>query len=580
MSDDTAITIAKDENYVPTGLPGGFFIYRAEGNEEILFADENVIALFGCKTIEEFRDYTNNSFKGMVHPEDYDKIQNEIQSQTMTVEKRHDYVRYRIISKTGEMRYIEDFGHLLHGEHGQSFFYVFIVDIDKNEYLNRSRNSYAETQIFSMNQNNDRLTGLYNMASFYQKVQELIGDPDKRSQAKFTFVHLDIANFKIFNERYGFQRGDDLLCRVAYTIRKIFGDNSIIARFSNDHFVICTVAGNVPDLVTEAHNAILQIIEGTRVEIRAGIYELEDSCTEVGLACDHARLACNTVKHRYDIIYSIYDVTLYERLRKQQYVVDYVDDAVEKEYIKVYYQPVIRVATGEICGYEALARWIDPKFGFLSPADFIETLEKFHLIHKIDSFIVKKVCEDYSNMRDRGEPLVPISINLSRLDFELCNIVEVVENYRRLYNVPREMLDIEITESALNSKSDHLKNECKKFRSSGYQIWIDDFGSGYSSLNTLMEYDFDVLKLDMEFLRTYDKNPRTGNLLNYIVYAAVEMGVKPLTEGVETEEHYEFLKEIGCERAQGYYFGKPMPLEETRKFTRDKGLKWETVTDR
>ncbi|MBQ9383732.1 MAG: GGDEF and EAL domain-containing protein [Ruminiclostridium sp.] len=578
MSDE--IIIKPDENYIPTGLPGGFFIYRADEKEEILFAEENVIRLFGCDSISDLREYTHNSFQGMVHPDDLNKIQNEIKSQTMNADKRHDYVRYRIITKDGRTRYIEDFGHLLHGEHGLSYFYVYIVDIDQNEYLNRSRNSFAETQIFSMNQNTDRLTGLYNMSSFYQKVQELISDESQRSANKFTFVHLDIANFKIFNERYGFQRGDDLLCRIAYTIRSIFGDISIAARFSNDHFVICTVAQNVTDLVEKLHNTILSIIDGTRVEIRAGIYELEDSCKEVGLACDHARLACNTIKHRYDIIYCTYDVKLYEKLRKQQYVVDYVDDAVEKEYIKVFYQPVIRVKTGEICGYEALARWIDPKVGFLSPADFIETLEKFHLIHKIDAFIVKKVCEDYCALRDMGEPLVPVSINLSRLDFELCNIVEIVENYRRLYGVPREMLDIEVTESALNEHSDHLKNECRKFRDLGYQIWIDDFGSGYSSLNTLMEYDFDVLKLDMEFLRTFDHNPKTGNLLNYIVYAAVEMGVQPLTEGVETAEHFDFLKNIGCEKAQGYYFGKPMPMNETRAFTRDKGLVWEPVRDR
>ena len=563
-----------DNNAIPTGLPGGFFIYNAEGGEEILFADENVIRLFGCSDIEELREYTENSFKGMVVPEDLEKIHNEIQAQTITAEKRHDYVRYRIISKDGQTHYIEDFGHLLHGDCGKKYFYVFIVDIDKNEYLNRSRNSFAETQIFSMNQNTDRLTGLLNMSSFYQKVQQMISDPEQRKEKRYTIVHLDIANFKIFNERYGFQRGDDLLCRVAYTVRNVFKD-SVCARFSNDHFVVCTDADNVKELIVEAHNTILNIIDGTHVEIRAGIYELEDSCSEVGLACDHARLACSTVKNRYDMIYSVYDVKLYEKLRLQQYIVDYVDEAVEKEYIKVFYQPVIRVKTGEICGYEALARWNDPKFGMLSPASFIETLEKFHLIHKIDCFIVKKVCEDYCALQAAGEPLVPVSINLSRLDFELCNILDIVENYRRLYGVPREMLDIEVTESALNEKSDHLKDECRRFRECGYQLWIDDFGSGYSSLNTLMEYDFDVLKLDMEFLRTYEKNPRTGHLLNYIVYVAVEMGVQPLTEGVETEEHYEFLKGIGCEKAQGYYFGKPMPMGESREMTRKKGLKWE-----
>ncbi len=572
--------VAPNENYIPTGLPGGFFIYRAEGNEEILFAEENVINLFGCSSIEEFREYTHNSFSGMVHPDDLVKIQNDIQAQTLAVEKRHDYVRYRIISKTGDIRYIEDFGHLLHGSGGRSYFYVYIVDIDQNEYFNRSRNSFAETQIFSMNHNTDRLTGLYNMSTFYQQVQDIISDSGNRMENKYTFVHFDIANFKIFNERYGFQRGDDLLCRVAYTIRNTFSDKSVIARFSNDHFAVCTPDDNVTERVEKLHDTINHIISGTKVEIHAGIYELEPSCKEVGLACDHARIACNTVKNRYDMIYSIYDSSLYEKLRKQQYVVDYVDDAVDKEYVKVYYQPVIRVKTGEICGYEALARWIDPKIGFLSPADFIDTLEKFHLIHKIDTFIIKKVCEDYSKLLDMGEPLVPVSINLSRLDFELCNIVDIVEHYTRLYNVPREMLDIEVTESALNDKSDQLKNDCKKFRDLGYQIWIDDFGSGYSSLNTLMEYDFDVLKLDMEFLRTFDKNPKTGNLLNYIVYAAEEMGVRTLTEGVETLEHFEFLKSIGCDKAQGYYFSKPMAMEESREFTRGKGLKWETVTER
>ena len=569
------ITLAPDENYIPTGLPGGFFIYNAQGDEEIYFAEQNVIELFGCKTIEEFREYTGNSFKGMVHPDDLDKIWNEIQAQTFTSEKKHDYVRYRILTKQGETRYIEDFGHLLHGEGGQKFFYVYIVDVDKDEYYNRSRNSFAETQIFSMNQNVDRLTGLLNMRTFYETVQDIISDDAARHAATYTFIHFDIVNFKMFNENFGFQRGDDLLCRMAYTIRNTFPDSQV-ARFSNDHFAVCTKAENVTELVEQIHSTMMQILDGIRVEIKAGIYELEDSCKEVGIACDHARLACNTVKKRYDMIYSIYDVNLYEKLRLHQYVVDHIDEAVEKEYIKVFYQPVIRVKTGEICGYEALARWIDPKMGFLSPAEFIPTLEEFRLIHKIDGFIIKKICEDYCTLLELGEPVVPVSVNLSRLDFELCNIFEITERNRNLYDVPREMLDIEITESALNEDSEHLKNEVKRFRSAGYHIWIDDFGSGYSSLNTLLEYDFDVLKLDLEFLRTFDKNPRTADLLKYIVYAAVEMGLEPLQEGVETKEHFEFLQSIGCNRAQGYYFAKPMEIEESRKYTRKKGLKWES----
>ncbi len=571
--EEKRIQLAPNENYIPTGLPGGFFIYNAEGEEEIYYAEQNVIELFGCKTIEEFREYTGNSFQGMVHPEDRERISNDIQAQTFASEKRHDYVRYRILTKQGETRYIEDFGHLLHGADGTKYFYVYIVDVDKDEFYNKSRNSFAETQIFSMNQNSDRLTGLLNMSTFYDVATEMAfpGNPEDT----YTFIHFDIVNFKMINENYGFQRGDDLLCRMSYTLRKIF-NNSRISRFSNDHFVVCTSADDVIERVQNVHDTMKNILDGINVEIKAGIYELEESCTEVGIACDHARLACNTVKKRYDVVYSVYDVDLYKRLRLQQFVVDTVDIACEKQFVKVFYQPVIRVETGKICGYEALARWIDPKMGFLSPADFITTLEEFRLIHKIDCHIIQKVCEDISTYLEMGEPVVPVSINLSRLDFELCDIFEITERYRRLYGVPRHMLDIEITESALNENSDHLRQEVERFRKAGYQIWIDDFGSGYSSLNNLMEYNFDVLKLDLQFLRTYDKYPeRTGELIKNIMSSAIQMGVSPLQEGVETAQHFEFLKSIGCVCAQGYYFAKPMAIAESRQFTKEKGMLWE-----
>lgn len=562
------------ENHIPTGLPGGFFVYNALGNLDIYFADQNVINLFGCETLEEFRDFTGNSFRGMVHPEDWEKIESDIMSQTFNSKKRHDYVRYRITTKQGTLRYIEDFGHLLHGKGGTEVFYVYIVDVDKDEYYNRGRNSFAESQILSMNRNSDRLTGLLSMIAFYENAQKRITENDASPEHPLTFVHLDIVNFKIFNENYGFQKGDELLCRMAYTIRQEF-PGADIARFSNDHFVICTDTQDVPTHVENIHNIMLWILDGIRVEIKAGIYELEGNCKEVGIACDRARIACNMMKRRYDKIYGIYEAQLYERLRMQQYVLDNIDIAVEKEYLKAFYQPIIRVETGKICGYEALARWEDPKFGLLSPALFIETLEESHMIHKVDTFIVKKACEDLSHLIEAGEPIVPISVNLSRLDFDLCDIFVMIEHFRSIYGLSRNLIDIELTESALNDNSAHLQNELQKFRNAGYRIWIDDFGSGYSSLNHLMNYAFDVLKLDLEFLRTYDKHPRTGELIRHVVQLALDLGVLPLQEGVETKEHFEFLKSIGCKCAQGYYFAKPLPMEKSRELTRSKGLEWE-----
>ena len=568
------------EGHIPTGLPGGFFIYENNEEETLLFAEENIVNLYGCKTLEEFRAYIGNSFKRMVHPDDLHKIENQIQAQTMFGEKRHDYVRYRIITKDGEERYIEDFGHLLHGQNGKSFFYVFIVDVDQNEYLNRNKNSLAEAEILSMNSETDPLTGLFNMSFFYQSVQQILASPENRRK-HISIIHFDIPNFKLFNEKNGFLLGDELLCDIAKIIRNEFS-GAIVARFSNDHFVVCSV-GNKEDVakrVDAVYKKVLQTEESAkRVRLKAGVYYMEDRYTEIGLACDHARLACNSIKGRHDVNVCVYDEMLRDRLRKQQYVVDHVDEAIENGYIKVYYQPVIRVSTGKICGYEALVRWIDPVVGFLSPGDFIETLENYHLIHKVDAYVAEQVCKDYHRVIENGDVIVPASINFSSLDFELCNIFEIVEATRAKYDVPRNMLDLEITESVLKDNTGHISEECKKMRDLGYQVWLDDFGSGYSSLNNLVEYEFDVLKLDLVFLRSYDKYPKTADLMNYIISGAKGMGLLPLCEGVETEEHYEFLKKIGCEKAQGYYFGKPMPMDETKAFTKAKGMEWEEFTE-
>jgi diguanylate cyclase (GGDEF)-like protein len=558
---------------IPKGIPGGFFIYCAEGDGEIVFADENIVKLYECDSFEDFRKFTGNSFKGMVYPEDYSAIDGEINKQTVFGAMRHDYVRYRIKTKKGNIRYVEDFGHLVHGENGVSYYYVYIVDIDQNEFYNQNKNSYAESQILEMNQETDTLTGMWNQAHFYRVVQEKMADPDIRAQG-ITVIYFDLNHFKLFNEKYGFQKGDELLYEIARRLWHSFLER-MVARFSEDHFVVCTLAREVEPIVLKIHEDIAKLVPGAKLEIKAGIYKVEEDCNDIGLACDHARLACKSIKTRYDTPYIFYNEAIHSKLQMQQFVLDNIDDAVEHENIKVFYQPVVRTRTGEICGYEALARWKDPEKGLISPASFIDILEEHRQIHKLDLFVLKKVCEDYAMLRDRGEMLVPVSINLSRLDFNLCNVIDEVEKYRKAVDMPVNMIDIEITESALTDDDALIKREIDQFRELGYQVWIDDFGTGYSSLTNILNYKFDTLKIDLAFLRQYDKNPRSGAVLGFIVQAAHTMGHVTLTEGVETEEHFEFLKTIGCDKAQGYHFGKPEPMEESRKFTSFSGMTWE-----
>lgn len=560
---------------VPTGLPGGFFIYEADGEETLLFADYNVITLFGCETFEELYEYVDGTFKGMVHPDDLYKIENQIQAQTGIGEKRHDYVRYRIISKDGNIKYIEDFGHLLHWVDGKSFFYVFVVDVDKNEYLNTSRNSYAEAEVLVADHEVDKLTGLLNMSFFYHKVQSFLTTPEGRRDDN-AFIHFDIPNFKLYNERHGFKLGDELLCDLARNIQEIFY-GGIVARFSDDHFVVF-ISADQEDVINRVEEVYKRMVladdVNKKIRIKAGIYFMDGQSSEVGLACDHARLACNNIKNRYDLNYCIYDDLLRDKLRRQQYVVDHIDEAIACDYIKVYYQPIIRVATGKICGMEALVRWVDPTVGMLSPLDFIETLEHFHLIHLVDEFMVKKVCQDYRMLVDSGAPVVPVSVNISRLDFDVCSVLKLLSDFCEIYDVPNHMIEVEITESAFNDNTGLIKEEVAKIRNAGYEIWVDDFGSGYSSLNTIAEYEFDVLKLDLIFLKSYE-NIKTRTLMNYIIRGAKDLGIKPLCEGVECEEHYDFLRWIECDRAQGYYFGKPLPMEEALENIKEKGFEFE-----
>ena len=253
-------------------------------------------------------------------------------------------------------------------------------------------------------------------------------------------------------------------------------------------------------------------------------------------------------------------IDLTNKSETYDYVISHIDDAIANEWIKVYYQPVIRALTGQLCGAESLARWIDPEVGFLSPDKFIGALESHELIHKLDCFVVDKVCSDIREHLDKGLPTFPVSINFSRHDFMACDMLGVVETAIDKYDIPRDYLHIEITESMIAQDEALMTKVIESFRARGYEVWMDDFGSGYSSLTLLQDYPFDLLKLDMRFLSTMTDKSKT--IITSVVDLAKHIGIKTLSEGVETQEQIDFLTNIGCGKLQGYYFSKPMPYDE------------------
>ena len=245
----------------------------------------------------------------------------------------------------------------------------------------------------------------------------------------------------------------------------------------------------------------------------------------------------------------------------RDYVISHLDEAIENHWIQVYYQPVIRTLTGELCGMEALARWVDPQIGFLSPASFIPVLEQVRLIHQLDAYVLEEVCHMLRQRLNHDLPITPVSFNLSRYDFDMVDVFHLVEKTRAAYQIPRDALHVEITESALAENDDAVHRAVDRLRDEGYEIWLDDFGSGYSSLNILKDYTVDLIKLDMGFLRSFTEKSR--DIIRSVIDMAKELGIKTLAEGVETQEHAEFLASIGCGRQQGYYYGKPQPLVGT-----------------
>ncbi len=253
-----------------------------------------------------------------------------------------------------------------------------------------------------------------------------------------------------------------------------------------------------------------------------------------------------------------------------EYVVEKLDEAIEKQWIQVYYQPVVRSLTGGLCGTEALARWVDPEEGILRPDLFIGTLEEAGLIHKLDCYVIERVCSDIHERLFSGRSVVPSSVNLSRLDFIMCDMLKVVEEAVKRYDIPRDYIHIEITESMIVYDEELMSKVTEDFRETGYEVWMDDFGSGYSSLTLLKDYNFDLLKMDMNFLSSF--NDRTKSLVKSVVMMAKELLIRTLAEGVETKEELEFLRSIGCGKIQGYYYGKPEPIEDMYAHLKEKGI--------
>ncbi|MBQ9457944.1 MAG: GGDEF domain-containing protein [Bacilli bacterium] len=402
----------------------------------------------------------------------------------------------------------------------------------------------------------DEMTKLHNESYL---IRSLSG---KALEKNNMLCFLNVADFKSYNDFRGFDKGSECLVRIGKILVEEYGEEHV-ARVSDDHFLVYEPnyqEGHFEDV----QKKIAALDQEMPPIVKMGGYPLKEG-DDIRRCVDKARYACSVVTLDALREYVIYDSVMDEAYRLMRHVVHRIDQACEEGWVRPYYQPVVWAKDGKLCGTEALARWVDPAYGFLNPGNFVPVLERTKLIYKLDAAILEGVCRDMRDAFDAGLSVVPVSINFSRLDFESMNVPELLEKTLQKYNIPKEYVHVEITESALTEEDGLLRRNATLLKEMGYALWLDDFGSGYSSLNVLKDFQFDVMKIDMAFLKGFETNPKAKILLKTVVELASRLGMRTLTEGVETQEAVKFLKEAGCERFQGYYFSKPISKEDLRK---------------
>ncbi len=408
--------------------------------------------------------------------------------------------------------------------------------------------------------NFDPLTGLPSMSYFFKLAEQMRREMHKNNIPS-AFVFINLNGLKSYNLKYGFAEGDSLLREFSKKIISVFGEENC-SRFGQDHFAVFTERTGLEKKLEKLFRQMKKVNGGKTLPVRAGVYPDSMGLIESSLACDRAKYACDALRDDYSSYYNFFNEEMLAKELNRQYIVDNLDRAINENWITAYYQPIVRATSRKVCDEEALARWIDPQKGMMSPVDFIPILEDTRLIYKVDLRIVDIVLERLRNRIKDGQPVVPVSVNLSRTDFEMCDIVEEICNRVDVAGISHDLITIEITESVIGENFEFMKEQIGRFQKLGFKVWMDDFGSGYSSLDLLQDLQFDLIKFDMRFMRQFDTSPKSRVILAELMRMAVSLNIETVTEGVETAEQVEFLCEIGCTKMQGYYFCKPISLEE------------------
>lgn len=410
----------------------------------------------------------------------------------------------------------------------------------------------------------DVLTGGYNRRGFIRITERLLNEVPDRT--KYAVLFFNVKNFKAVNELFGVESGDVVLQNIFRTLTHSKLSPVITARVESDHFVCLVENKNLDfeELTSVCDNKFVKDGKCMNLIIRCGIFYVEEKPMKISGMIDRAKLAKRYITDEYVQPYMVYDHSMQVAYIDKAKLARELQEGIAKEQFKVYYQPVIDTKTGKIASAEALIRWIHPDKGFISPALFIPALEENGHISELDFYVLKKVWQFINDRCENNKFVVPISVNLSWMDFYdeimMEKILKEMDRFRE--NGREHMARFEITETSYAAIRENRSGILESLRIKNAKILLDDFGSGFSSFGMLQDYDFDILKIDMSFIRKIGENPKTKSIVHSIIGMAHEIGIKTVAEGVETEGQVSFLRQSGCDYIQGYYYSKPLPEEE------------------
>ncbi len=394
---------------------------------------------------------------------------------------------------------------------------------------------------------------------FKYHIRKLGNDTEK------IMVMLDINNFKAINEMYSYEIGNDILDSVSSIINSILGDSGICYHSYSDVYYFCAISEDddkTKEILDKINFEINKEIKNIKITLSYGIYRMKSKEVIVEQAMERASYAHKISKKDNTKCITYYNDTLKANILKEKQIEDDMDKALETNQFKLYLQPKYNIYKNEIIGAEALVRWQHPEKGVISPASFIPVFEKNGFIVKLDMYILEEACKFIKENEKKGRKNVPISINISKLNFRRKNFKEYIMNVIKKYDVDPEYIELEITESLVAEEPEEITKVINEFKTERVSIAMDDFGTGYSSLSILQFLPIDVLKIDCGFFREFDKTKRGAAIIKAIVNLGKELELKVVAEGVEKKKEVDYLKEIGCETIQGYYYCKPITLEE------------------